>query len=146
MQTFLPYPDFKESAKCLDNKRLNKQIVEVNQILLANLRFHQGIKAGWQSHPAVLMWRDYENAICTYYSELLNEWHRRGYLSHNSKENCFYFVSLHAIAFPPWLGNTDFHLSHQSNLVRKFPEHYRKFFPNVPDNLPYVWPVSKKED
>lgn len=28
MQTFLPYPDFVKSAKCLDNKRLGKQRVE----------------------------------------------------------------------------------------------------------------------
>lgn len=32
MQTFLPTPDFLETAKILDNKRLNKQIVEAYQI------------------------------------------------------------------------------------------------------------------
>ena len=29
MQSFLPVPDFRESAKCLDMKRLGKQRVEV---------------------------------------------------------------------------------------------------------------------
>jgi hypothetical protein len=33
MQTFLPYKDFDLSAKALDNKRLNKQILEGYQIL-----------------------------------------------------------------------------------------------------------------
>lgn len=33
MQTFLPYPNFVESAKCLDDKRLGKQRVECLQIL-----------------------------------------------------------------------------------------------------------------
>ena len=33
MQTFLPYPDFHESAKVLDMKRLGKQRVEVLQLL-----------------------------------------------------------------------------------------------------------------
>jgi len=32
MQTFLPYADFKESAQCLDYRRLGKQRVEAKQI------------------------------------------------------------------------------------------------------------------
>ena len=47
---------------------------------------------------------------------------------------------------PPWIGWDTFHLSHQSNLVRKDPKHYRKFFPTVPDNLPYIWPVRDLYD
>lgn len=42
---------------------------------------------------------------------------------------------------PPWLGMRALHLSHQSNLVRKDPEHYGRLFQNVPGDLPYVWPV-----
>jgi len=41
---------------------------------------------------------------------------------------------------PSWLGDPMFHLSHQSNLLRKDRDHYIKYF-NVPDNLEYVWPV-----
>ena len=33
MQTFLPYSDYEASAQTLDNKRLNKQILEGYQIL-----------------------------------------------------------------------------------------------------------------
>ena len=33
MQIFLPYKDIFETAKCLDIKRLNKQIIECEQIL-----------------------------------------------------------------------------------------------------------------
>ena len=43
---------------------------------------------------------------------------------------------------PPWLGNEDFHRSHQSNLVRKDPAHYGPLFPGVPDDLEYVWPTA----
>jgi hypothetical protein len=35
MQTFLPYPDFRESLESLDNKRLGKQRVEALQLTLA---------------------------------------------------------------------------------------------------------------
>ena len=58
MQTFLPYPDFAKSAACLDNKRLNKQIVECYQIL----RAITDPTYGWQNHPAVNMWRGFKGA------------------------------------------------------------------------------------
>lgn len=45
---------------------------------------------------------------------------------------------------PPWLGDDAFHLSHRSALVRKDWAHYRPLFPDVPDDLPYVWPASDR--
>ena len=44
---------------------------------------------------------------------------------------------------PPWLGDPDFHRSHRSALVRKDAGHYRELFPEVPDDLDYVWPVRR---
>jgi len=44
---------------------------------------------------------------------------------------------------PPWIGDEAFHRSHQSNLVRKDANRYGKIFPNVPDNLEYIWPGRK---
>ncbi|MBB5805726.1 hypothetical protein F4560_005494 [Saccharothrix ecbatanensis] len=41
---------------------------------------------------------------------------------------------------PPWLGDDDLHRSHRSALLRKDPDHYRPLFPDVPDDLDYVWP------
>ncbi|WP_308324667.1 hypothetical protein, partial [Klebsiella pneumoniae] len=45
---------------------------------------------------------------------------------------------------PPWLGDPDFHRSHQSALLHKDPGHYKRFFDGVPDDLPYVWPASDR--
>lgn len=74
---------------------------------------------------------------------ICDEWIRRGY-----KDNCLQqIVSFDwgGVAIkPPWL-TPKFCRAHQSNLVRKYPEHYRQFFPNVPDNLPYVWPIKKEQ-
>jgi hypothetical protein len=42
---------------------------------------------------------------------------------------------------PPWLFDSALQRSHQSALVRKDPEHYQRFFPDVPPDLDYVWPV-----
>ena len=46
-------------------------------------------------------------------------------------------------ALPPWLGDEAFHLSHCAALVRKDPEFYGPQFPDVPNDLPYVWPTRE---
>lgn len=42
---------------------------------------------------------------------------------------------------PDWL-TEEFCRAHQSNLVRKDPEFYGPKFPDVPLDLPYIWPVK----
>lgn len=139
MQTFLPYPDFEESARCLDMRRLGKQRVETWQIYLALTK--EGY--GWKNHPAVKMWKDYEEALLVYGKAICKEWIRRGYKDtmHNR------FVEEHnkrvsLTIYPCWLGYYSFHKSHRSNLLRKDPDHYRKFFPDIPDDLEYIWPIK----
>ena len=51
------------------------------------------------------------------------------------------FGSLAAGLLPPWLGRDDVHRAYRSALVRKMPEHYGPLFPDVEEDLPYVWPV-----
>lgn len=137
MQTFLPYSDFMESARVLDRQRLGKQRVEVLQILRA---IESG--SGWSNHPAVKMWNGYQNCLVEYGLCMCHEWIRRGY-----KDTCSEKIAglrdVHPFKVPDWIGDEEFHRSHQSNLIRKDPEHYRHFFPDVPDDLPYVWPSSK---
>ena len=56
MQVFLPYAEnLEKSAQSLDDIRLNKQIVEVCQILTAqyNLRYSQNAAVGYANHPVV---------------------------------------------------------------------------------------------
>lgn len=40
---------------------------------------------------------------------------------------------------PWWMGDEEFHQSHRSNLLRKMPEHYRQYWSDEPDDIPYVW-------
>lgn len=144
MQTFLPYPDFKKSAACLDYKRLGKQRVEAYQIL--GILLNISPKAGWRNHPAVLMWKGYEVALCQYTMIMINEWKKRGYKDTLESKIWSLFCSCKStqLIVPSWLGNRNFHLSHQSNLVRKQPEYYRKYF-HVRSDLPYEWPVRIKD-
>lgn len=145
MQTFLPYPDFAESARVLDSQRLGKQRVETMQIMKTLL-----LGGGWQHHPAVAMWRGYEAALYEYQSAVVFEWVcNRGY-----KDTCLEktreVLWLHRDSAvgprPPWFGDVAFHRAHQSNLIRKNPAHYGPLFPGVPDDLPYIWPVPTREE
>lgn len=134
MQTFLPYPDFKKSLQALDYRRLGKQRVEAMQLIGAL----EGTKKGWANHPATLMWRGYLPALKLYHDEAIKEWVRRGYKNTMQLMN----PKPATVKMPPWFGDRKFHRSHQSNLVRKLPEHYRAYFPKVPSDLPYVWPSA----
>lgn len=131
MQTFLPYPDFRLSAECLDYRRLGKQRVEAMQII----NVLEGRSEGWKNHPAVKMWIGYTDALKCYFNVISEEWIKRGY-----KHNIGFYEYNGSYSYPYWVGDHVFHLSHQSNLVRKLPEHYRKYFPEVKDDLPYIWP------
>jgi hypothetical protein len=127
MQTFLPYPDFYKTAQILDTKRLGKQRVEALQIL----------KGNWPNHPASKMWLNHHGALACYGIAICDEWINRSYMD-SCRQQIEFFLGDDT---PPyWLGDKNFHLGYQSNLVRKLPEHYRQFFPDVPDNLPYIWP------
>jgi hypothetical protein len=141
MQTFIPYSNFSKSAKCLDNKRLGKQRVECYQILkaLSNPSY------GWQNHPAVKMWRGYENALVIYGLAICNEWKKRGF-----KDTCYdkiieFADTTKKIINPSFIGRQDFHRSHKSKLLSKNPEHYSQFNWKVPNNLEYVWPNNMKK-
>jgi hypothetical protein len=136
MQTFLPHPNIKKSLESLDSRRLGKQRVEAHQIL--NILLNRTKTKGWRNHPAVIMWRGYENALKIYFNEAVKIWISRGY-----KNNIKLEIIRGKIIFPKWFGNKDFHASHRSNLLRKNKKHYSKFNWSEPENLPYLWPAKK---
>ncbi|MEU6674890.1 MSMEG_6728 family protein [Streptomyces sp. NPDC046925] len=153
MQTFLPYPDFTRSAAALDQARLGKQRVEALQVL-------RGLTVpgyGWRHHPAVRMWTGYEEALVRYGLDICAMWVAEGRVDTCAATLVTDFTRhrpdtavrtreqlADAGELPPWLGDRDFHRSHQSALLRKAPEFYRPLFPDVPDDLPYVWPPSDR--
>ena len=152
MQTFLPYPEFAESARVLDQLRLGKQRAEVMQVLRA-LTVHG---YGWRHHPAAKMWAGYEEALVRYGLDVCREW-----VSAGRSDTCAVSLrddfaqatgmcevrTLEALAtageLPPWLGEPAFHRSHQSALLRKDPDRYGRWF-DVPPDLPYIWPASDR--
>jgi hypothetical protein len=134
MQTFLPYADFDLSAKSLDYKRLGKQRIEARQIY--QIISENRTEGGWVNHPAVKMWKQYPDALASYYDAVVLEWIRRGY-----RNSMTLLRAPIPEDYPPFIGDVDFHNSHRSNLLRKDFEYYSQFAWDIPDNLPYIWPV-----
>ena len=153
MQTFLPCPGFADSARVLDARRLGKQRVETIQVL----RALTVPGYGWRHHPAAAMWAGYEEALVRYGLEVCRIWCEPG-----RADTCAITLGADLTAgtglstvrtqdeldaageLPPWIGDAALHRSHQSALVRKDPAHYRPLFPEIPDDLPYVWPSSDR--
>jgi len=161
LQTFLPYPDFAQSARVLDNKRLGKQRVECLQILKTlakgptevvqkidrrtgdTVAIHR--KTPWYNHPAVQQWKGHEYLLYhSYFASVCGEWLQRGF-----KDTCYEKARLVMLSTdwpwqrldePSWLGNEAYHASHRSNLLRKDFAHYSQFGWTEPTTLPYVWP------
>lgn len=146
MQTFLPYPSFRESARVLDRARLGKQRVEGLQLLRAvTIPTY-----GWQHHPATAMWRGYVPALTKYTLAMTDEWIARG-RPDSVRDQVLPFapevdaVGQDELELPRWIGDDELHRSHQSNLIRKDPAFYAPLFPGVPPDLPYIWPSKQPE-
>ena len=119
---------------------MGKQRVEVLQIL--NILINNQTESRYYNHPAVKMFKGYENALVLYGQYICQEWTRRGY-----EDSCYdkisrYYDSNKPLVYPPWFGNQIIHQSHRGRLVEKYPGHYRDIlgWKDEP-TLEYVWPT-----
>jgi hypothetical protein len=127
MQTFLPSSDYLWSAMLLDNKRLNKQILEAYQILKV---LSTNGKA-WRNHPAVLMWEEHENELFLYANAMVKEARIRGIKVDKNLANLEELKAKYGSAWgegkPEWFNNESINYiiaTHRANLYRKDPEYY----------------------
>jgi len=147
MQTFLPYPDFEQSAHVLDNKRLGKQRAEAKTLLSVISRLNDPThdnkeKIGWAHHPCVILWRSFPDTLKLYYNFIVNEWIKRGF--HNSM-SLYPIPSKNDIQLPDWLGFEPYHASHRANLLRKdFPFYSQYGWQELPSDE-YIWRDSDKK-
>ena len=137
MQIFLPYPNFRQSLKALDNKRLGKQRVETYQIISAITRrpkLDGTPYKGWLNHPCTVMWRNNLPALKMYLNISIEEWVSRGF------KNTMDFEDIDGeVEMPEWFGNEKFHSSHRANLLKKEPEFYSQYRWSEDPSNPYVW-------
>ncbi len=136
VNTFIPYSDFDECAKVLDNKRLGKQRVEAKQIIDIITGKSKG--KGWVNHVVTKMWRGHEKALMLYYNAIVQEWIKRGF-----KNNMMLFEVKGRVVKPWFITNRSIRLSHQASLIRKYKEYYSHIFKDVPEEYlqySYIWP------
>ena len=162
MQTFVPLvTSFADTAKVLDNKRLNKQALEGWQILMTLLELdpqgNERIPKGWVSHPAVKMWRGHEVVLHDYIQEMVKEWKGRGFNSTiGDKAHATMQVALalgkldHTAELPAWMSDKqlfqEITASHRIALLTKDYDWYSQFqWPEdtgvAPTEYTYIWPV-----
>ena len=159
MQTFLPFIDFDMSAQALDNKRLNKQVLEGYQIL--KVLGNPDPRAGWRNHPAVKMWRGSEAILWKYIMAMVAEANLRGIKTDKNVANLKALKKSEGIYWgkeqPKWFSDilvmNRVVTTHRANLYRKDPIYYIDFVNAVMDdyNEPccdrcqYYW-VTHKEN
>jgi hypothetical protein len=103
-----------ETAMALDNHRLNKQIIECQQILDAL----NGAKA-WSNHPCVLQYRGHEKWLEHYLSCLT-------LYKHNATIHAKVCSDLAQMCEPEW-HTTEYFDQMKRRLYSKNPEHYKQW-------------------
>jgi hypothetical protein len=170
-QIFLPCPNFAQSAQCLDNRRLPKNMVEAMQVYSYNV---YGTSRQGNPHPYE-MWRGYENILLLYIHAMYQEWQaryadgrRKGSLYHKSGEDCIKETDKSVLAWrmkhsgtgyvPDWWDNEEIFSAYRAALLYKDYGWYSKFgwseLPAVPvkidakgnSTLPYVYGEGKDND
>lgn len=114
-----------ETAKCLDRRRLNKQIIEAQQIINAI----EGKSEAWRKHPVTIM---YENSLgfLRAYKSCLKAY------KENRIQCANWFSDFCERTKPEFLENADWYLENMKNrLFTKNKEWYGKFFPNAKESF-----------
>ena len=115
MQVFVPYPSPIDVAKCLDPKRLRKQIIECDQILNVII----GESKAWSNHPVVKMYKPHIQFLAAYVDTL---W--------SFEQNCLYLtegLSEFADSYRPPFLTESFCDQHKRRLYTKAPTLYPQF-------------------
>lgn len=159
MQTFLPYPNFNDSAKVMDHynagkySRCFKQVVEAKQIL-CNLHA-SGLPESWVesndwknqpwvNHVAVKMWENNPMALKEYYNTFLSISKNTHKVNTDMVELEVYEGCNYPNGYPWWLGNENLHRAMRARLIEKDRDFY---LPKFPDDEGfngglYLWPTN----
>ena len=153
LQTWLPYPSFRESAVVLSDSHLQQQRLHVLELLEKfHTVEHSELPDGYGRHvftessPIMRMWKGYEVQLAEYGLEVCEE-----HAVRTRREDPLYgkiFFHLEAaigegvdMGKPNWWGNADFHHGHQTALFVRDKRHYNQHF-KVDFQAQLIWPAS----
>lgn len=140
MQTFLPFPNFAQSANILDKKRCWKQVVETAQII-SILNSPVPMVSRWFNHPAVQMWKGHTTILKNYFNAFLEVCIEKHNI--NTKYTFLDDSEIRYAERPWWLGNEQFHRAMRARLIEKDEAFYLPLFPHDKgfNDGKYWWPV-----
>lgn len=155
MHTYMPYEDFKETARVLTIHDLGISISSTVNILdcLHETVDDTEILDTYRRLPVIRMWKDKEVILVQYGETLLEEWYGRP--SHERMEIDFIgeeeALAQHmewatsgdySMETPRWKGDKIFHNAHRAELIRNDPLHYASIWPDLNLDQAMFWPVS----
>lgn len=130
MQIFATSPSFSISAKVLDSRRMNKQVIECNQIYRALI----GESIGWRNHCVTRLWSKYPLSVIAFGWACFYELKSRGL---NPCQPCVNPDDISTIydrsdLVPPFLWDKKMTDAMKSHLLAKDFPHYSQFGWKVP--------------
>lgn len=153
MKILLPYPNFSLSAKVMHTADLFDTLHDIETALSV---LHQTDEAAadtlWED-SCIQAWRGHEAQLAEYGLTILDEARTRVYTLETVCKECFFEMKGHqeslthhqlaaesgGLAHPDWMGNTNLHTSHKSELLRSHPDFYSKLFEFVRADIPVQW-------
>ena len=137
MNTFMPYGFCPQSVAVLDDKRLQKQLVECQQIYDALITQSP---AHILHHPATQMWAGRVESLLLYSQWCYCEWRsRNNNKQHKSGEYLASRPEPPSTDTPPWAD--DLAPFHKERLYRKDPEHYANLAGGQPHHAWSAYPI-----
>lgn len=135
VRMYLPYPDFKSSVNCLDNRTLGKQCKIIREIL-------SGL---WIKHPASLMWRGHRWQLCNLGLYSADNYKLRGNPTNDDFEwflRCRENLLINCDkSMPFWFDNDKLHANHRGELLHIDEEYYSQFGWEELEVESQYWPV-----
>lgn len=116
-----------ETAKILDKRRLNKQIIECDQIL--NVLY--GKSTSWKNHPAILQYKNDIEWIKRYTMCLMS--YREGDMQNAIK------YSYHANLYIPKWHSNEYYVQMKRRLYTKDPNYYKDFEKFGTSDVNWYW-------
>lgn len=142
MMTLLPLANVTASVQALHDEDLEIQMVDAGRLL-------RMCAEPFRSDTLVTaMWRHYEGGLLAYFLNVCKELQRRGVgrgVDWAIRQGWFIAESagwdLRPL-MPRWFGYRPVHLSHASYLIRERPSYYAQHWPDVPLDMPVLWPKN----
>lgn len=136
MQVFVPFVEPLKTAQCLDKKRLNKQIIECNQLLKAI----NGRTKAWINHPVTKMYSHPELLKYMQYYVKCLKYYKEGEIEMATNYSLMAVGYLEKTKEAKDILNEKFCDQHKRRLYTKDPEHYIQFekYGSTTENWYYV--------